>query len=156
LYKSGFDAEDELAVVYDGETLRPLSEPLINVRYALGRGLAEGVIERGVHDRLLVTAKEIYFAHRTYPYLYKMARGRVSDVAIDAFRSFVTANRERLDWKRQDAIECLMAIRACVARRGSSTDSPSQSSDAGVEVVRVPNSAPRDGPDSEGEGRPAQ
>jgi TfuA protein len=123
LYKSGFDAEDELAVVYDPETLRSLSTPMINVRYALSRGLAEGVIEQAAHDRLLAIAKAIYFAHRTYPLVYHNARGDVPDTAIDAFRSFVAANMARLDWKLQDAIECLHAIRACVAQSGSFKDS---------------------------------
>lgn len=111
LFRSGFDAEDELAVSYDPESLRPLSEAMINVRYAAARAREAGVLSRRGQETLQAVAKEIYFADRTYGLIVDRARGQVSAVELAAFRSFVAAHAERLDWKRADAIRCLREMR---------------------------------------------
>ncbi len=120
LYKSGFDAEDEVAMTFDPETLRPTSEAMINVRYALDRALASKIVSTSSHLALMSLAKRIYFSKRTYEDIFKQAKGRVPESELEAFRAFVFSNRKGLDWKRLDAIECIQSIRtylqACTER----------------------------------------
>ena len=110
LFRDGFEAEDELAVAYDADSLRPLSEAMINVRHAFARALAEGVVSQRTHDVLVTVAKDIYFAERTYRGIFEAAAPIVSEPEVAAVTRFVEANRVALDWKRADAVECLEAI----------------------------------------------
>jgi hypothetical protein len=110
LFKSGFEAEDELAVAYDPATLRPLSEAMINVRYALGRAVQRRILSDTASDALARVAKDIYFSDRTYQLIFHEANGAVPSDELAAFAEFVALNRDALDWKRADAIECLEAM----------------------------------------------
>lgn len=107
LFRDGFDAEDELAVAYDPGTLRPLSEAMLNVRYALRQAVRSGVLSQSTHDVLIRIAKDIYFPERTYRSVLTRAAGTVLDSELEALAGFLDANRIALDWKRADAIECL-------------------------------------------------
>jgi TfuA protein len=111
LFRSGFDAEDELAVAFDPETLRPLSEAMVNVRYALGRALRSGVLSQSAHDVLIQIAKDIYFPERTYRSVLEQAAGTIPGGELEALAAFLDANRIALDWKRADAIECLETMK---------------------------------------------
>src|SRR5580698_7573419 len=54
MFRDGvLDADDEVAVVYDPLSYRQLSEPLVNIRYALKMALAARVIDEGEMDRLV-------------------------------------------------------------------------------------------------------
>jgi hypothetical protein len=116
LFRNGFEAEDELAVSYDPDSLRPLSEAMINVRYALRRALSEGVVSQHTHEIVAKVAKDIYFPDRTYKAVFERASAIVSSEELSSFVEFVEDNRVTLDWKRADAIECLQSMGRYLAK----------------------------------------
>ena len=90
LYRSGrVDAEDEVAVTYSPEDFRPTSEAMINIRVALERAEKRGVIDRPTRLRLTRIAKSIYFPERSWPNLWKIARGRVEDKTLLVLKEWI-------------------------------------------------------------------
>lgn len=115
LYRSGFDAEDELAVAFDPDTGRSLTEAMVNVRAVCAAARAEGIVDDRAHDTLVAAAKAVYFAHRTYPAIGRAADDLDPEVR-DAFVQWALANRSRLDRKAADARACLEAMAAYLAQ----------------------------------------
>jgi hypothetical protein len=65
-YRSGrIVGDDEVALAYSPFDARPLTIPLVNVRYWLNQLNAAGVIDRPTARRLLNRARRIFFAERT-------------------------------------------------------------------------------------------
>ena len=120
LYKSGFDAEDKVAVTFDPETLKATSEAMVNVRYAMEKAHNLNVLSQDSHDALIVIAKSIYFSQRTYEDIFKKAQGQIPDTELEVVKQFINDYRNDLDRKRLDAIECLQNIKtyliACAER----------------------------------------
>lgn len=103
------DSDDEVALVFDPDTGRALSEPLVNIRATLAACVKEGIIGKVEHDILLAIARSLYYPERTYEKLCREAAGRLNEVILDGFRTFVS--RRTVDLKRKDAIEALEYIR---------------------------------------------
>ena len=89
---------------------KPLSEPLVNIRYNLRIAEAEGVIDRDTCEKVLKIAKSLYFPDRTYQRILDAAGGVIDGEALKRFRRFIEA--EKMDLKKEDAIEALKRIRA--------------------------------------------
>lgn len=111
LYQSGkIDAEDEVAIVFDPETLRALSIPLVNMRYAFALAEKEGILNRKEKNTLLRIGKKIYFPERTYKHVFMIAKEKgFSKTKIDQLISYVKDPSR--DLKSLDTIECLKSIR---------------------------------------------
>ena len=58
-------ADDEVALQYSPLDLRPVTVPLVNVRYWLEQLEAAGELERRVSSRMLAAARRVFFADRT-------------------------------------------------------------------------------------------
>jgi hypothetical protein len=72
-YRDGsVDAEDEVALVYDRETYEPLSDPLINIRFALEDAVRGGLIERARAKDAVEKAKKMWFPLRSYAGLSRL------------------------------------------------------------------------------------
>ena len=110
MYKSHrLVADDEVALVFSAEDFRPLSEPLVNIRHALGAAAREGVIDP-VQRRLLTRlAKEIYFPERSWPLLLKKGRQHISHATLGSLARFIA--KGDYDLKKKDAIKLLCAAR---------------------------------------------
>lgn len=66
-YRDGvIDADDEVALTYDPETYRSLSEPLINIRFVLRDAVHRGIIESSQAGEVLEALKGVYFPDRSY------------------------------------------------------------------------------------------
>ncbi|MEO2174239.1 MAG: TfuA-like protein [bacterium] len=109
LFKNREEDEEELLVAYDPDTLVPYSIAMINVRYALKQATIRGVIDEMAHDSLIKVAKEIYFAHRTWGGIIECCPD-ISPVAKEQLVRFLEEEKDCLDLKRMDAIECLKEI----------------------------------------------
>jgi hypothetical protein len=101
LYRSGVvTGDDEVAVVHgpaeDG--YRCLSEPLVNVRVALGAAAGAGAVSRAEADRLLEVTRALPFRARSYKALGRVAAG--DDAAA---RFFAWQQEHRVDAKQADA-----------------------------------------------------
>jgi hypothetical protein len=95
-------ADDEVALVFAPDDLRALSEPLVNIRYALTSALQAGVITSRERMRLLGLARKIYFAERSWPLLLQKAGKRVPADTINRLRDFLASGD--FDLKKQDAV----------------------------------------------------
>jgi len=109
-YKSGkLVSDDEVALFFDPVYFKPLSEPLVNIRYNLRIAEAEGVIDRDTCEKVLKIAKSLYFPDRTYQRILDAAGGVIDGEALKRFRRFIEA--EKRDLKKEDAIEALKRVR---------------------------------------------
>jgi TfuA protein len=65
-YRSGrIDGDDEVAVTYSPEDLKPLTVPLVNVRRWVEQLVADGELEEVTARRLLARARRVFYADRT-------------------------------------------------------------------------------------------
>ena len=102
MYRDGIlDADDEVALIYERDTFRKLSEPLVNLRAALDMAAAAGVIDEREKNDLLLKMKSLYFPERSHQALQAM-----SPSLRDYFKTVPWP-----DIKRDDALQLLHTIR---------------------------------------------
>lgn len=102
MFRDGtLDADDEVALLYERDTYRKLSEPLVNLRSALDLAEAAGIINHQEKSDLLHRIKASYFPERSHQALQAM-----SPKLRDYFK-----NTPLPDVKRDDALELLLTIR---------------------------------------------
>jgi hypothetical protein len=107
MFRDGIlDADDEVALVYERDTYRKLSEPLVNLRAALKMAAAAGVIDEQEQSDVLLRIRSLYFPERSHYALQAMSP-RLRDY-------FKTAPLP--DVKRDDALQLLHTIREMRAR----------------------------------------
>jgi TfuA protein len=110
-YRTGkLDAEDEVAITFDPETLKSLSDPLVNMRHAFSLAEKENLILRDEKNKLIRLAKSIYFPERSYHHLFSIAEKKGVPLSkLKKLKSFI--KRRSCDLKALDAIACLERIR---------------------------------------------
>ena len=102
MFRDGIlDGDDEVALVYEPETYRKLSEPLVNLRCALDLAAEAKIINEQERDRRVVQMKSYYFPERSHKALQRLCPALAS-----YFRDTVLP-----DVKRDDALELLLAMR---------------------------------------------
>lgn len=106
-YASGeVDSDDDVAVMLDSETLEPLSEPLINMKYVFDNALAENILTSYEKDELLGIAKKTYYPKRSYAKILSE-----SDLDSNKKEELIDFIRESKDIKKEDAKELLYHIK---------------------------------------------
>ena len=69
-YRDGeIDADDEVAVTYDPETYKTMSEPLVNMRHALKAAVKRHIVSLHTASEMLRYLKNLYFPFRSYSQL---------------------------------------------------------------------------------------
>lgn len=109
-YASGrVNGDDEVVLAYDPFTLRPLSEPLINLRLNVEAAAEKGVIRNEAASRIMGELKRTYYPKRSYEALYQIAE---KELKIDelADLTFFLKN-EGMDYKENDAILLIKAVK---------------------------------------------
>lgn len=111
--------DDEVAVLVDTESGKSLTEPLVNVRYAVEQLTASGSISRTTGAAIVDAASAMHFHDRTYPNILR--RAGVSDanaaaILMRALRAF--------DLKRDDAVTLLERLRAIPREKSASASLP--------------------------------
>ena len=102
MFRDGvLDADDEVALVYDPQSYRQLSDPLVNIRHVLKIALVSKVIDEAEMDRLILQMKSYYFPDRSHAVLQSLC-----PPLVDFFRGSVLP-----DLKRDDARQLLFAIK---------------------------------------------
>lgn len=115
-YASGeLVADDEVALVFDPYTGSALSEPLVNVRYALELAERARVLDGGEASALLAAAAALYYPDRTYRRIAAEAAPVLGREAISRFMAFI--EKEKPDLKREDAKAALAYIRKTAGGR---------------------------------------
>lgn len=93
------EADDEVAIVFDPESLRPLTEPLVNVRCAVARAERSGRVTTDVGEAIVAAARALPYRARTYRRILADAGAALgSDIAA------LAPLLERHDQKRLDAL----------------------------------------------------
>jgi len=105
LFASGeLDADDEVAMVFDQSSFRPISDPLVNLRIALAEAHKQRVISEETRRLFIEEARKIYFPDRTFKQVLQNIEDRITEQEMLALRHFL-ANAP--DAKRDDAIQLL-------------------------------------------------
>jgi hypothetical protein len=112
MYRRGTLVDDgDVGVIHtDAEDgFRPLTVPLVNVRYNLDRARRRGVVSRTTAAAVLAAATGIYFAERTYEAVLRTPEAvALPRDEIVALRHFLTD--DAIDLKRRDALELVRTI----------------------------------------------
>jgi len=102
MFRDGIlDADDEVALIYERDTYRNLSTPLVNIRSALDMAADAGVIDEDQKNDLLRRMKSLYFPDRSHHALQTLC---------PKLRDYFKTN-PLPDVKRDDAIQLLHTLR---------------------------------------------
>jgi ribosomal protein S12 methylthiotransferase accessory factor len=113
-YRDGVVTSDhEVALKFDPDTLRCLSVPLVNIRYALQRAAQENALSADASAALLKQAQSLHYTDLTYPHLLRAAPDALIPAGHD--RRSLAAYLETFDLKRDDARLCLQAVGSFLA-----------------------------------------
>ncbi|MGB9370659.1 MAG: TfuA-related McrA-glycine thioamidation protein [Halobacteriota archaeon] len=110
-FKQGrIEADDEVAVAYNPVTFAPVSDPLVNIRFALHSLVETAVVDTGTSDALLGLARSIFYMERSFPSLLSIAEQRAlitkqGRIAIDTFLA-----GHDYDLKKRDAKLVVQAV----------------------------------------------
>ncbi|MCG5218420.1 TfuA-like protein [Streptosporangium soli] len=117
-YQSGRnDADDEVAMVYSDEDYQAVSEPLINMRFAIAAGVSAGAFEEATGESFLRTAKRLYFPERTVAQVLRLLTGEIDDAEHRRVKAFFATSAP--DTKRDDATELMSRVVAFMAMAGT-------------------------------------
>jgi hypothetical protein len=101
------EADDEVAIVFDPDTLRPLTEPLVNVRCAVAAAERAGRITAAVAETIVAAARALPYRARTYR--------RILADAGAALRRDVAALAPMLEQHDQKRLDALLLFRDLAA-----------------------------------------
>ena len=110
------EADDEVALTYDPDTLRATSEPMVNIRVAMDHAVTTGALSAATAELAVATAGALYFPDRTYRNVARLLAGRLPRPELDAYDRFVRSP-ECPDQKRDDALTLLDTMNMAHARR---------------------------------------
>lgn len=109
-YSSGrVNGDDEVVLAYDPFSLRPLSEPLINLRLNIEEAAERGIISSAASAGLIDALKRTYYPKRNFDRLSQIAKEILKKTDFEAFSIFL--KNERMDHKRNDAILLIKAVK---------------------------------------------
>lgn len=99
-------SDDDVAVVFDKDTLEAISEPLVNMDYAFKEAVKEGIISQEDKDELYKTAKDIFYPQRNYASV--LAKCDLSEDKKSKLKEYV---KNSVDIKKEDGLELLRYIK---------------------------------------------
>lgn len=100
------ESDDDVAVMLDGDTLEPLSIPLISMRYVFNNAVDENIISETQKDELLAIAKSTFYPKRNYGQILAE-----SDLDGDTKGELIDFIRQSEDIKKEDAKELIRHIK---------------------------------------------
>ena len=110
-YASGeVDSDDDVAVMLDSQTLEPLSEQLINMKYVFENAAAENILTLAEKDELLAIGKRTFYPKRNYAQTLK--ESSLDDTKKGELIDFI---RKSKDIKKEDAKDLLRHIKQVIA-----------------------------------------
>jgi TfuA protein len=111
LYRSGaVNADDEVAITFDPDTLTALSEPMVNIRVALAAAVRAAVVTEAEASLAVAAAKRRYFPDRSYARMLHDVEPELGAERTGALRVFL--RDEAPDAKRDDALALVEAMRS--------------------------------------------
>ena len=116
-----YEDDDEVAVAHAAREhgYRPLSEAMVNVRYALDEAFRRGLIGEPTRETLVSLAKGMFYPSRAWPTVLRAGReARLPAGELEALERYVRA--EKPNAKRADAISLLSQLANEAPRVGAS------------------------------------
>jgi ribosomal protein S12 methylthiotransferase accessory factor len=99
MYRDGvIERDDEVAVLFEEESYRTLTVPLVNIRYAVERLVRTGTFPRHTGDEIVAAAEGLHYADRTYASIFATPA-----LAAKADAEETIALLRQFDLKREDA-----------------------------------------------------
>lgn len=112
MYRDGvIDSDDEVAVTFDAETMKPLSVPLLNVRVTVKALVDLGILNNDEGAGIIDITRKIFYPDRNYQNILNecMEKGVISrekkEILADSFGKYY------IDAKREDAVLVLEKIK---------------------------------------------
>lgn len=112
MYRNGvIDSDDEVAVTFDAETMKPLSIPLLNVRVTVKALVDLGILNNDESAGIIGITRKIFYPDRNFQNILNecMEKGVISrekkEILADSFRKYY------IDAKREDAVLVLEKIK---------------------------------------------
>jgi hypothetical protein len=113
MYSSGqIDGDDEVALVFNPETLEPMSEALVNLRFNISRAVERNVISLAEADVLIDEIKRTYFPKRSYDLLLSIAQDKFGKDKSSGLRAFL--GNQSKDLKKSDALMVIATIKTLI------------------------------------------
>jgi hypothetical protein len=115
-YRDGvLEDDDEVALVHGRpeDDYRAGSDPMVNIRATLSRARAEGILGAPACAILQRTAKELFYAERSYARILDLAARGAPPAELEAFRRWLPEGS--VNQKRDDALAMLRAMREFLA-----------------------------------------
>ena len=98
MYRTGIiERDDEVAVLINTHTLEPLTEPLVNVRFAVERLVRSGTLNRGDGDEIIEACIRLHYTERTYKRIFNESKLAANKDVEDVIRLLKTFNLKRDD-----------------------------------------------------------
>ncbi len=108
-YQSGeIDGDDEVALIFNPETLKPLSEPLVNMRLNLESAVDKGILAESEATQIIDCLKSMYFPKRSLASLRDCMERALSPEKSGAIGEML--EKEYIDHKKEDAVKLLATI----------------------------------------------
>jgi len=115
-YKNGkLVSDDEVALLFDPYTFKPLSEPLVNIRYNLELAEEKGIITKEVEEKILKVAKSLYYPERDYGSILSIAESELK-LDLEPLKKFL--QEDKRDLKREDAVDALERMKEIMEEVG--------------------------------------
>jgi len=140
MYRTGaIERDDEVALLFDPCMFKPLTVPLVNLRYAVDRLVRSATLSRDAGNALVESSARLHYTQRTYEAIFQnssLAHNHDIKDIIRLLRNF--------DLKREDAqflLETLVPLKP-TAMKGATIPAPS----ANAEEKRVQATEPSDAP----------
>jgi hypothetical protein len=103
-------ADDEVAIVFEPLTGRPISIPLVNIRWATSICVEKRVLTPTEACQLIALAEAVSFRFRTEEELSRAADCDACGVSMQKLLRFIRENRTISDRKRMDALMLLRQL----------------------------------------------
>jgi hypothetical protein len=108
-------ADDEVALLFDARDYRPLTIPLVNVRWAIQNAIEAGVLPPAAEEELVRVVRKVGFKSRTYDRLLSAGADSQVGTEMEVLVAYMKRSPLRTDRKRLDALMVLDAMKTELA-----------------------------------------
>ena len=103
-------SDADVALIFDENTLQPLTEPMINIRYAVMILLQENKLSYEEANLIIFMAENIYFPELTYNRLFIDLKNILPTSRIDIISDIIISRKNEFDIKHKDACLAIMTL----------------------------------------------
>jgi len=118
MYRSGeINSDDEVALIFTPDTLKSLSEPMVNIRHNLKALVETNLIDSKTAEDLLEIASKLHYPLRTYERVIELAIDEKLLSKVEGDKILHTLAQQRVDLKSLDAVKVIEKVREIAVQR---------------------------------------